>query len=146
MKFIVAFLTTFALLASAQEKQAGVLGEWQEPSGSVIRIAMCGQEVCARLVFISPHAPEMMDVHNPDQSLRKRPLCGLEIGRGFHLAGPDHAEGGSLYDPKSGKTYHGEMTRSGDHLDLRGYVGIKLFGRSETWSRPTGVVSSCVTR
>jgi len=76
-----------------------------------------------------------LDIHNPDASLRQKLLCGLVIGRGFHATSPTYADGGSLYDPKSGKTYHGEMTANGDQLALRGYIGVKLFGRTETWTR-----------
>ena len=123
----------FALPAPAQN--SGVASDWREPGGSVIRIAPCGAELCARLVALSSQAPGRADVHNPDPAKRIRPLCGLQIGYGFQPSGPDHAEGGHLYDPKSGKTYQGEMTARGDHLMLRGYVGIKLFGRTEEWTR-----------
>ena len=72
----------------------------------------------------------MVDLHNPNPSLRGRPLCGLNIGTGFTRSAP-----GKLYDPTSGKTYKGSMTLDGARLKLRGYVGISLFGRSETWTR-----------
>jgi uncharacterized protein (DUF2147 family) len=120
-------------VASAQP--SGVLGLWTEPTGSTIEIFHCGSDVCARLVAISPNAPSILDIHNPDAKLRTTPLCGLVMGRDFHLSTPEHADGGHLYDPKSGKTYSGSMSSDGNHLDLRGYVGIKLFGRSETWTR-----------
>jgi uncharacterized protein (DUF2147 family) len=67
----------------------------------------------------------------------------LQIGRGFHLADSSHADGGQLYDPKSGKTYSGSMASDGDSLKLRGYVGIKLFGRTEVWTRTHGNVPAC---
>jgi hypothetical protein len=88
-----------------------------------------------RLAALSPRAPITRDEHNPDQNLRSRSLCGLQIGNGFQLDGESKAEGGSLYDPKSGRTYRGSMTRVADELHLRGYVGIKLFGATETWHR-----------
>ena len=65
------------------------------------------------------------------------------IGQDFHLADVEHAEGGHLYDPKSGKTYRGSMTSTGDRLELRGYVGLKIFGRSETWSRAKPGIARC---
>lgn len=112
-----------------------VLGDWREPGGSVIHIAPCGQEICATLSAVRKDAPSLFDIHNPDSSQHTHKLCGLVIGKGFHETTPGHAEGGTLYDPKSGKTYHGTMSAEGDRLELRGYVGIKLFGRSETWTR-----------
>jgi uncharacterized protein (DUF2147 family) len=44
-------------------------------------------------------------------------------------------DGGTIYDPKSGKTYSCKMTLKGDKLDIRGFVGLSLLGRTETWTR-----------
>ncbi len=138
MPVTTSLLLLFLLLpaASAQKTSAsGVLGDWREPTGSVIEIFHCGADVCAKMVAISKQAPTQFDANNPDASARQHPLCGLQIGYGFHLSDPSHADGGRLYDPKSGKTYHGAMSAEGDQLHLRGYVGIKAFGKSETWTR-----------
>jgi uncharacterized protein (DUF2147 family) len=128
---------------SAQTK--GILGDWTEPTGSVIRIGRCGAQVCMWIVSVSKRAPAATDVHNPHPALRSRSLCGLEIGSGFKLRDADHATGGTLYDPKTGKTYHGMITADGATLRLRGYIGIPLFGRSQTWRRPTQPVKACGT-
>ena len=40
-----------------------------------------------------------------------------------------------ITDPKKGKTYNCTVTRSGDKLNVRGYVGISLIGRNQTWHR-----------
>lgn len=138
-----ALLGPFALAA----QPAGVLGDWKDPTGAVIRIDRCGDQVCLWLVFLSPLAPATTDIHNPQPAERGRTLCGLKIGSGFTLRDPDHAAGGTLYDPKTGKTYHGtitaEGTAQGPKLDLRGYVGIPLFGESQTWTRPAQPVQVC---
>lgn len=129
--------------AAARLPDDGLVGDWTDPGGSMIRIAPCGPNLCATLVAIRANAPSQFDIHNPDASRRNQRLCGLLIGRDFRRTSPTHAEDGTLYDPKTGKTYHGEMTVSGDHLELRGYVGIKLFGRSETWARAEHAPSPC---
>lgn len=134
----------FALLAStAGASTPGVLGEWITPNGSTVSIYQCDSGVCARLVAISSLVPSRFDEENPNPKQRSRPLCGLEIGYGFHLTKPDHAEGGHLYDPDSGNTYSGWMTSTGNTLTLRGYIGISIFGRSETWKRAGTDVPSC---
>jgi uncharacterized protein (DUF2147 family) len=130
-----------AVFAAAQSH--GVLGLWQAPGGSVIDVHSCGKDVCARLVSIAPNAPSPFDIHNPDRAQRTRRLCGLQIGWGFHPNGPDHATDGTLYDPKTGKTYHGKMTAAGDRLDLRGYIGLSLFGRTEVWTRTNRAPPPC---
>lgn len=112
-----------------------ILGYWREPSGSIIQIAPCGAALCMKIVALPPGPHPSTDVHNPNRALRKRPLCGLRIGEGMVERDSRHADGGRLYDPKSGRTYRGSMTADGDRLELRGYIGLKLFGRTETWTR-----------
>ncbi len=121
----------------------GVLGNWQDPSGSVIRISPCGAQVCLWITLVSPKAPAATDIHNPQPSERGRALCGLKIGSGFTLRDSNHAAGGTLYDPKTGKTYHGTMSAEGSKLELRGYVGIPLFGESQTWTRTIEPAGHC---
>jgi uncharacterized protein (DUF2147 family) len=141
IRVVVMFLTCCSAVLSAQTP--GVLGLWNEPLGSTIEVYHCGAAVCARLVAINPKAPSLLDIHNPDAHLRATPLCGLVIGHAFHLSAPNHADSGQLYDPKSGKTYSGEMTSEGSHLDLRGYIGLKIFGRSEIWTRANADIRRC---
>src|SRR3990167_5228641 len=44
---------------------------------------------------------------------------------------------GEILDPLNGKTYHCRITllKNGKELLVRGYIGIPLFGRSQTWTR-----------
>ena len=130
-------------LATAQPQSSSVTGNWANPSGSVIQIYRCGAALCAKLIAISAHAPGHIDANNPNPALRNRPLCDMTIGTGFEPSGPDRAKGGKLYDPESGKTYTGTMTREGNKLKLRGYIGIPLFGRTETWTRAPDSVPIC---
>lgn len=144
MKCSIALIVLAALAPLEVATQpVGVLGNWQDPTGAVIRIGMCGSQVCMWLVALSPTLPATTDTHNPDPSLRSRALCGLKIGAGFTLRDPGHASGGTLYDPKSGKTYHANMSAEGGNLDLRGYVGIPLFGESQTWIHPAKSATPC---
>lgn len=121
---------------------AGLTGDWRTKEGSVIRVFDCGNAVCAKVVRIEPGAPGRVDAKNPAAELRSRPVCGLEIGSGFVRKDPQHATDGRIYDPKSGRTYHGMMDAEGDELRLRGYVGVSLFGRTEMWKR-VGAVEAC---
>ena len=61
---------------------------------------------------------------------------GLEIIKGFQFAGGNVWKNGTIYDPDSGKTYSAKATLvSTTELNLRGYVGVSMFGRTEKWTR-----------
>lgn len=128
--------------ANAQTKP--IEGNWRSPSGSIVRVYECGDAVCLKIMQVEKSAPGTEDANNPDPKLRSRSLCGLEIGSGFKPEdGGKKADRGALYDPKSGKTYSGVISAEGDLLRLRGYVGLKMFGRSEEWNRVNGPVDVC---
>ncbi len=49
----------------------------------------------------------------------------------------DHWDGGNILDPENGKVYKCKMTLEdgGQKLVVRGYIGVSLLGRSQTWVR-----------
>lgn len=118
-------------------------GYWQEPSGGIIEVYLCEAALCLRIAGLSPGEHPRNDLHNPDPALRGRSLCGLRIGQDFTQVDSQHAEGGRLYDPRSGQTYSGSIAAQGDTLKLRGYLGIKLFGRTATWTRVKYTQRTC---
>lgn len=65
---------------------------------------------------------------------KNKPLIGLEILRGMKKSGNEFT-GGTITDPKSGKTYKCNISRDGDKLNVRGYVGLSLIGRTQTWHK-----------
>jgi uncharacterized protein (DUF2147 family)/peptidoglycan/LPS O-acetylase OafA/YrhL len=99
--------------------------------------ALCGQVVWLRHPF-DEHGCELRDAENPEPALRSRPVVGLEILRDLQ-ASPDNPgewNGGEIYDPGSGRTYGVVVEMDGaDRLRLRGYLGIRLLGRTTTWVR-----------
>jgi uncharacterized protein (DUF2147 family) len=95
------------------------------------------------VIGISQKAPSTLDIHNPDPGKRGRSLCGLQIGSGFVVRSQDEAGDGTLYDPKSGKTYHGQLKLQGNQLELHGYIGFPLFGETQIWTRPVAPIMTC---
>lgn len=75
-----------------------------------------------------------MDKNNPNKDLRQQPLMGLVLLKGFKKAHGTTYEDGEIYDPKNGKTYSCKMTMKGNTLDVRGYMGISLIGRTSVWT------------
>jgi len=76
-----------------------------------------------------------LDKLNSDEKLRSRPRLGLPVLNGFVKDGENKYDDGTIYDPLNGKTYSCKITYKGKTLDIRGYIGISLFGRTTTWSR-----------
>jgi len=65
-------------------------------------------------------------------------VIGMEILRHMHRDG-DEWTGGEILDPENGKTYHAtlKLADGGQKLLVRGYIGLPIFGRSQTWVRRT---------
>jgi uncharacterized protein (DUF2147 family) len=62
-------------------------------------------------------------------------ILGMVIMRNFHPDGDDWV-GGTVVDPENGKEYQGKIWTVGkDNLHMRGFIGISLFGRTESWVR-----------
>jgi uncharacterized protein (DUF2147 family) len=77
------------------------------------------------------------DTKNPDQKLRSRDMQGLVILTNFKYQDGKWVDG-QIYDPNSGKTYSCTMyfdKNDTKHLNIRGYIGISLLGRSEVFER-----------
>jgi uncharacterized protein (DUF2147 family) len=78
------------------------------------------------------------DRENPDPALKDRPIIGLVIMKGLKFDGSAEWSGGTVYDPNCGKTYKGKIWLTDNNtLSMRGYIGISLLGRTESWTRYT---------
>jgi uncharacterized protein (DUF2147 family) len=79
---------------------------------------------------------EKVDRENPDESLRTRPIMGLEMMFDFEYVGDGKWKSGTIYAPDEGKTYKCKMALEGnDTLKVRGYIGVSLLGRTDVWTR-----------
>jgi hypothetical protein len=61
---------------------------------------------------------------------------GLTLFWGMHRDGLHYSDG-SVLDPRDGSVYHALMNLSDDgkELEVRGYLGIPMLGKSQTWYR-----------
>ncbi|MCX6148720.1 MAG: DUF2147 domain-containing protein [Candidatus Kapabacteria bacterium] len=76
------------------------------------------------------------DISNPDPALRNRLIFGLVIITKFKFDGDDTWTDGRIYNPEDGKEYKCKMWMDDiNNLNLRGYIGFSLLGRTEKWTR-----------
>jgi len=62
-------------------------------------------------------------------------ILSMVIMRDFHPDGDDWV-GGTVLDPENGKVYQGKIWAEGTgKLNMRGFIGIPLLGRTATWVR-----------
>jgi uncharacterized protein (DUF2147 family) len=64
-------------------------------------------------------------------------LLGINNLLGFTYSGNSRYENGFIYDPENGKIYKCAINLEGNLLKVRGYIGISLIGRTNTWARVT---------
>jgi uncharacterized protein (DUF2147 family) len=117
-----------------------ILGKWVNSTGEAhIEIFKRNAKYSGKIVWLKAPKDEKgntkMDFQNPNLNLRSKPILGLQILNDF-VFDEDKWTDGKIYDPKSGKTYSCNITmKSNGDLNLRGYIGISIIGRSEVWKK-----------
>jgi uncharacterized protein (DUF2147 family) len=140
-------LLTLALLLSgihisAQTKGDDITGIWltggKEPAK--IQVYKQGSEYYGKIVWLknpTTNGVARLDKNNPDKIKRSRAIIGLVILNNFKFEDEEWSAG-KIYDPESGNTYRCTLSlKDNNTLKVRGYVGISLLGRTETWTRST---------
>lgn len=145
-KTLIAFLFgIFCILnVSAQQSNEAdrLVGVWEPSHGKAkIKIDKIGEKYYGKIVWLKiPKDPETgdpkVDKNNPDENLRKTPLLGYRILKDFSYTEKDEWSEGTIYDPENGNTYNCIIKMSDENtLDIRGFIGISTFGRTDVWKR-----------
>jgi uncharacterized protein (DUF2147 family) len=87
-------------------------------------------------IFFKPGEDENWVCDRCEGAERGRPVLGLTLIKGMRRNGLSY-ENGTIMDPRDGSVYRALMRLSpdGQKLEMRGYLGISLFGRSQMWNR-----------
>jgi uncharacterized protein (DUF2147 family) len=143
-QWIAAFLCFCALSTSGQDKQGAddLLGIWLTGTGNgKVEVYKNGNTYQGKIVWLSePIDPKTgkakTDINHPQKAQHTRPLMGLINLWGFNYKGDHTWENGHIYDPKNGKEYKCVITmKDKNTLNVRGYVGITLIGRTDVWTK-----------
>ncbi len=130
--------------------QASPLGFWKtidDVSGqpkSILHVYEISGRLFGRVVkiFPSPGKTENEVCDACEGARHNQRIVGMVIMENLKQSSDNQNQwtGGEILDPKNGKTYHCNLTLidNGQKLEVRGYIGISLFGRSQTWLRVSG--------
>lgn len=143
------FFTTVLLMATTafSAGPSDILGSWKTDGGdSRLELFRCGEKICGKIVWLKvpkyidgkdgPVGKTKVDRKNPDPALRNRPILGLQVIKGLTAKGNNRWGNGTCYDPETGKSYKCKMQLvSPERLELRGYIGISLIGRTFALTR-----------
>ena len=133
-------LTAFSYLANAENSPVGLWKTIDDNAGkprSLIRISDRNSELIATFEKGLLPSDSPNDVCEQCTGERKdKPLIGMVIMDGMKAKG-NVFEGGRILDPDNGETYQCKikLDATGNRLEVRGFIGVSLFGRSQTWMR-----------
>ncbi len=134
-----AWLLLPPLAAAAADPAAQIVGNWlTESRDGIIEISRASDGTYQGKI-VGGNTPQRLDQHNPDASKRSQLLLGQVIMHGLKYDNDDKWSGGFIYDPDSGRSYHCKLELLGpDRLQVRGFIGFALLGRSQVWTRYLG--------
>ena len=130
-------------VAMAQMTPVGLWKTIDDKDGtakSEIRILESGGVVSGKIEkVLDPKAQADARCVECSDERKDQPIVGLELLRGLRKSDPgqDRWDGGTIVEPSSGKVYKVQLTPidGGAKLEVRGYIGAPLFGRTQTWIR-----------
>lgn len=135
---ILLLLTLFSALTGVAQKADDILGIWyNEEKTAKVEIFKTSDKYFGKIVWLKEpnrDGKPKLDINNEDKSLRDRPVMGMQILKDFEFD-EDEWEDGTIYDPKNGSTYSCYITKKGNILNVRGYIGFALIGRTALWEK-----------
>ena len=125
-------------------KADDIIGTWlnQEATGKIELYKENGK-FFGKLVWLRESTDKITglprtDKENPDVKLKSTPLIGMVNMKNFTFDGTDEWSGGTIYDPKNGKTYKCYIRfETPNKLKIRGYMGVSILGRNTFWTKTT---------
>jgi uncharacterized protein (DUF2147 family) len=134
-----AFASGFAF---AQATPAGLwktVDDSTKKEKALVRIVESGGVYTGKVEkVIDPDAPKDAVCKDCTDDRKDKPVVGMTIIRNMKASGDkDVFEGGDILDPNNGKVYSAKLklVEGGKKLDVRGYIGTPLLGRTQTWQR-----------
>nr|WP_245937112.1 DUF2147 domain-containing protein [Undibacterium pigrum] len=130
------------LLAQAEESPVGLWKSIDDKSGkpkALIRITETAGELQGKIekLFLEADVAEKNPKCDKCEGVNKdQPIIGMTILSGLKKDGDEYT-GGKILDPGNGKLYSSKLSviENNKKLNVRGYIGAPMFGRTQTWVR-----------
>ena len=136
--------TLFTLPAAAWAQATSPVGAWKtidDKTGkpkALVRITEEGGVLTGKIekLYRAPSEEQNPTCSKCSDTRKDQPIVGMTILSGLKKDGNDYS-GGEILDPAAGKTYKSKATLidNGSKLEVRGYIGAPMFGRTQTWQR-----------
>lgn len=134
----IALVVLPATMSFAQGGEPGqILGVWESESRDLkLEMYQTGGAYAGRVLYgdrlvEADGKTWKPDTKNPNPALRARSLNGVDFVTGLKWNAAERRwTGGVLYDPSAGRTYNANVTLNGAWLELRGYLGTPVLGRT----------------
>ncbi len=141
---IIILFVSLLFFSYAKAEEQSIAGFWKtiddttKKPRSIVQLYVKDGELRAKIVkiFLREGEDENPVCDKCPGDKKNKPAMGMEILTGMEKRG-DEWSGGHILDPDSGRSYRCRMrlTDNGQKLDVRGFIGISLLGRTQTWIR-----------
>lgn len=84
-------------------------------------------------IFDKTKQDGVCDKCDKDDPRYNKKVLGMKIIMEMKKTGANEWTGGTILDPNNGSVYKCKLSRKGDNLLVRGFIGISLIGRTQTW-------------
>jgi uncharacterized protein (DUF2147 family) len=132
LKFILGLVITlfFSIgFSNAQSSENSIGQYWSPKKDAKIKVYKQGDNYFGQIIWTKQ---PVKDTKNPKPELRTRDVVSLVFLTNFIYKDKEYING-QVYDSESGKTYSCKMWLENGNLKVKGYIGLSLFGRSETF-------------
>ncbi len=121
-----------------EELSGGIVGVWDTGDGAHVEVYEREGKYHGKFTRFYDDPPAGgFDVKNPDSALRGRPLLGTDLILNFEFDDKKWKHG-RIYNPENGKQYKADLELEDGVLKVRGWLGIRLLGRTVIWTRVDG--------
>jgi uncharacterized protein (DUF2147 family) len=135
------FILTVCYLPFALAAGGSPAGKWttiDDKTGvkrSIAELSVSGGTLSGRIVKVFPQPGDTGICSKCPGAFKDKKIAGINFIWGLKDQGNGVWSGGHILDPKTGKIYKLKLTVEGNKLLVRGYIGMSILGRTQTWVR-----------